>query len=65
MQGHEDGYVILELLPDINFSSNKGTPVPSVIVGNTVTNDENNAMVDHDEDVEIHLLLNSQWQVNM
>ena len=57
MEGLEYGYTIFELLADINVSSNKSTPVSSVTVTIIETNNHRSVMVDHDENIEIQLLL--------
>ena len=43
----------------------KSTSVSSITVANTETNDHDNAMVDHDKDVGIHLSFSPDSLINM
>ena len=53
-----DLHTIFELVPDINISSSKHTPISSITITNVETKNNN-------KDVEIHLSLNSGKVIDM
>ena len=61
-----EGYALYEPLSDINISSSsKSVPISSITVAKVGTEDHSNVMVNHDDDIEVHLSISPEKLINM